>query len=71
MCLSTRSSTEGSPHSVVVTGLPLTAAPLATGVRARANLGGNGSSRGGKEEGFTGAEDEGDGCHIANHQTKQ
>lgn len=34
----------------VATGLPLTVAPLATGVRARANLGGNGWSPGGDQE---------------------
>lgn len=60
-----------SSHPVVAIGLPSTAAPLATGVRARANLGGERMVSGVKERGYMGTEDEGDGCHIANHQTKQ
>lgn len=44
---------------VVATGLPLMAARLATSVRARANLGGNGWSPGGWGGGYMVAEDEG------------
>lgn len=70
MRISKKCSTDKSTCFVVTTSLPLTAAPLATGVRARANLGGNEWSPG-ESGGYMLAEAEGDGCDIANHQTKQ